>query len=110
VAVIKHSSDLEGRIHEGMLLSSDAFIAHTLSRIHSPGNPFYGLDFNNLCAMLSVQPPVVRTFVKLLSDNSGNTCSNLLVDVVESWIKLMYETFPKTAAGIQNTQIYFDMG
>jgi hypothetical protein len=98
-----HSSDLEGRIHEGLLLSSDAFVAQTLSRIHSLGNPSYGLDFNNLC-----QPPVVRTFVRLLSENPGNTCLNLLVDVVESWIKLMLETFPKTAAGIQHVQIDFN--
>jgi hypothetical protein len=105
------TSDLEGRIREGMLLSSNAFVAQTLSQIHSPENPSYGLEFNNnLCAALSVQPPVVRTFVKLLSENPGNTCSNLLVDVVKSWIKLMSETFLKTAAGIQNVQIDFDRG
>ncbi len=92
------------------LLSSDAFVAQTLSQIHSPGNPSYGFDFNNLCAALSVQLPVVRSFVKLLSEDLGNTCSNLIVDVMESWIKLMSETFPKTAAGIQNVQIDFNRG
>jgi hypothetical protein len=92
------------------LLSSNAFAAQTLSQIHSPGNPSYGFDFNNLCAALSVQLPVVCSFVKLLSEDLGNTCSNLLVDVMESWIKLMSETFPKTAAGIQNVQIDFNRG
>ena len=110
VAIIMHSSDLEGRICEGMLLSSDAFIAQTLSPIRSPGNPSYGLGFNNLSATLSVQPPVVRTFVTLLSENPGNTILNLLVDVMESWLKLMLETFRKTAAGIQNAQIDFYRG
>ena len=93
-----------------MLLFSDAFVAQTLSQIHSPGNPSYGSDFNNLCAALSVQLPEVRTFVKLLAESPGNTCSKLLVNVVESWIKLMLENSPKSAAGIQNAQIDFNRG
>jgi hypothetical protein len=39
------------------------------------------------------------TFVKLLAESPRNTCSKLLVDVVENWIKIMADTFPKTAAG-----------
>ncbi len=108
VAVIIRTSDLERRIHEGMLLSLDAFVAQTLSQIHSPGNPSYGLDFNNLCAALSAQPAKARTFVKMLAQSPGNTCSKLLVDVVENWIKIMADTFP--AAGKQNAQIGFDRG
>ncbi len=57
-------------IREGMLLSSDAFVAQTLSQIHSPGNPSYDSDFNNLCVALSVQPPEVCTFVKFLAETS----------------------------------------
>jgi hypothetical protein len=110
VAVIMHASDLEGRICEGMLLSPDAFVAQTLSKIHLPGNPSYGLDLNNICAALSAQPPMACTFVKLLAESLRNTCSKLLVDVVENWIKIMADTFPKTAAGIQNAQIDFDRG
>ena len=53
---------------------------------------------------------MVRTLVKLLAESPDNTCSKLLVDVVERWIKLMLENFPKTAAGIQNAQIDFDRG
>ena len=86
VAVIICSSDLDGRIREEMLLSSGAFVAQTLSQIHSSGNPSYGSDFNNLCAALSVQPPKVHTFVKFLAESPGNTCLKLLMDVVESWI------------------------
>ena len=59
---------------------------------------------------LSAQPPVACTFVKLLADSLGNTCSKLLVDIVESWINMMLETFPKTTVGIQNEQIDFDRG
>ena len=51
---------------------------------------------------------MVRTLVKLLAESPDNTCSKLLVDVVESWIKLMSKIFLKTAAGIQNAQIDFD--
>jgi len=102
------TSNLEGRIRDGMQLPSDAFVAQTLGRIHSPGNPSYGSDFNNLCAALSAQPPEARTFVKLLAESPGDICSKLLVDVVENWIKMMSDTFPKTAAGIQIAQIDFD--
>ncbi len=55
VAIILCSSDLEGRIRGGMLVLSDAFMAQTLGRIHSSGNPSYCSDFNNLCAALSAQ-------------------------------------------------------
>ena len=48
--------------------------------------------------------------MKLLAENLGNTCSKLLLDVVESWIKSMSKIFPKTSAGIQNVQIDFDRG
>jgi hypothetical protein len=67
-----------------MLLSLDAFVAQTLSQIHSPGNPFFGLDFYNLCAALSVQPPKACTFVKMLAESPGNTCLKLLVDIIEN--------------------------
>jgi hypothetical protein len=110
VAVIICTSDLEGRICEGMLLSSDAFVAQTLSRIHSPGNPSYGLDFNNLCAAFSAQLPKARTFIRILAESPGNTCSKLHVGVVENWIKIVGDTFPKTAAGIQHAQIDFARG
>jgi len=83
VAVIMTTSNLEGRIRDGMQLPSDAFVAQTLARIHSPGNPSYGSDFNNLCDTLSAQPPEARTFVKLLTESPGDICSKLLVDVVE---------------------------
>ncbi len=110
VAVIMHASDLEERIREGILLSPDAFVAQTLSQIHLPGNPSYGLDFNNICAALSAQPPMACTFVELLAESPCNTCSKLLVDDVENQIKIMADTLPKTAAGIQNAQIDFDRG
>ena len=46
--------------------------------------------------------------MKLLAESPGDICSKLLVDIVESWIKMMSDTFPKTAAGLQNMQIDFD--
>ncbi len=110
MTVIIRTSDLEGRIHEGMLLSLDAFVTQTLSQIHSPENPNYGLDIDSLCAALSVQLPKARTFVKMLAESLGNTCLKLLVDVVKKQIKLMADTFPQTAAGIQHAQVDFDLG
>ncbi len=95
------TSNLEGRIRDGMQLPSDAFVAQTLRRIHSPGNPSLGLDFNNMCVALCALPAEARSFVKMLAESPDNNCFRLLVDVVENWIKAMADIFPKTAAGIQ---------
>ncbi len=73
MAIIIRTSDLEGRIHEGMVLSLDAFVAQTLSQIHSPGNPSYCLDFNNLCAALSAQPPKAHTHIKIQAERGFAT-------------------------------------
>lgn len=110
VAVIMTTSNLEGRIRDGMQLPSEAFVAQTLSRIHSPGNPSFGSDFNNMCAALCALPAEARNFVKMLAESPDNNCFRLLVEVVENWIKAMADIFPKTAAGIQNAQIDFDRG
>jgi hypothetical protein len=82
VAAIIRTSDLEGRICEGMVLSLDTIVAQTLNQIHSPGNTSYGLNFNNLCAALSAQLPKAHTFVKMLAESPGNTCLKLLVDAL----------------------------
>ncbi len=110
MAVIMTTSNLEARIRDGMQLPSEAFVAQTLSQIHSPGNPSFGSDFNNMCAALCALPAEARNFVKMLAESSNNTCFRLLVEVVENWIKAMADIFPKMAAGIQNAQIDFDSG
>jgi hypothetical protein len=83
VAVILTSNSLKQRICKGMSMSMMEFFTQTLSQIYLPGNPFYGSDFNNICAALSAQPPEPCTFVKLLEESLGANCSKLLMGAVE---------------------------
>jgi hypothetical protein len=109
VLILLNPSDLDGRICEGMAMSTPRFVSSTLLRIVCDPDPSsFGSDFSNLCVVMSSLPSTACTYVWLLASSPDEACFCLLVGVVENWrIQDMAEKFPQTAAGVSNAQLDF---
>jgi hypothetical protein len=108
VSFLLNPSDLDERLHEGMVMSTPKFLSLTLLRICDPDPSYYGSDFCNLCAVMKSLPSTARTYVWLIANSLDNNCFGLLVGVVENWIHNMPEIFPKFSAGVPNTHLEFE--
>jgi hypothetical protein len=109
ISILLNPSDLDERIHEGMAMSAPKFVSSTLLRICDPDPSSYGSAFSNLCVVMKSLPSTAHTYVRLIANSPDDACFCLLVNVVENWIQIMAETFPRTAAGVPNAQLNFEM-
>ena len=109
IQLILDADELEEKMRMGLSMESAEFISNTLARIicDNEKDTTSSVDFINFSKLINDFPTNARALVRVLADSPDHELCGLLSGLIDNWIQIVAEKFPKTAAALPNAEVEF---
>ena len=108
IKLILKKYELEEMICSGLSITSTAFVSGTLSQVLLQSSS--STDFNNFARVLDAEGFATKTaspLLKLIASSPESKYHELLINLIDGWIKFATNVFRRTMTGLLKAELSF---